>query len=760
MNNANLTVARSAALLLMLGAVEAQSAEVPKAPQQDAEKGANSQLEEIVVSATRREMSLQDVPLSITAFSQEELTAKGIVGYEGLGLETAGAVLNRPTQNFNNFSVRGVATNGYNANLQSTVAIYIDELPISANGNSTVLDPTLFDVERVEFLRGPQGTLFGSGSLSGAVRILTKSPNLNEFEAATLVDAGAVDSDALRQRYNGMVNIPLIEDELALRVVGFYRNEEGYLYNAGTDTENANALEAAGGRAILQWEPREDLSIRLMALHENSEPEDSSLTSPQLGSRVRISDRPDQFHANLKSYNATVTYELENATLTSSSTLSSFDQLFYVDLAGTFNHAIAFALDADAYDDTFVQEIRLVSDTGTAFDWAVGGFYFDKRRDVDYNYRSSPEFLEAAQITGLEDEYYQRFGTHINSRETAVFGELTWNASDVFWLTGGIRYGETEVQGFTEPGGYNSNYFATALSFVPGEVTTFPMEEVVGEKGKDRGPSYKLSASYKPADNLTSYATLSTGFRVPVVNARAGSVSQIDPNDIIIPDGADSDKLTNFELGLKGDWFDNRLSTNLAAYYINWEDIQVQANRVSDQIQFATNIGQARTMGFEFELNALLTDNLTVALTGSLNDSEVTDLTASEAAISGAEEGLQLAFPSFQGAAVMTYNFDIGSDTQGFITGSVQHVGGFPNQFPNVPGNPSAVSPTYGESDSYEKYNLSVGAYIGEDLTVTLYGENLADDDSITYIHPEGFFDSRFGTQQPRTYGVRVGYEL
>ena len=142
----------------------------------------------IVVTATRREMDVQDIPISVTAFSQEELTIKGIVGYEGLALETPGAVLNKPTANFNTFSVRGIATNGYGANLQNTVAVYIDELPISANGNSTQLDSTLFDVERVEFLRGPQGTLFGSGSLAGAVRILTKSPDLNDFDAETLVD--------------------------------------------------------------------------------------------------------------------------------------------------------------------------------------------------------------------------------------------------------------------------------------------------------------------------------------------------------------------------------------------------------------------------------------------------------------------------------------------------------------------------------------------------------------------------------------------
>jgi iron complex outermembrane receptor protein len=154
--------------------------------------GADSTLEEVLVTATRRPERLQDVALSISTLSQEQLTAKGIVGYEGLAAETPGVVLNRPSANFNNFTARGIATNGYGANLQSTVAVYIDELPISTIGNTTVLDPNLYDVQRVEFLRGPQGTLFGSGSLAGALRILTRNPQLDRFDASALVDSDSL----------------------------------------------------------------------------------------------------------------------------------------------------------------------------------------------------------------------------------------------------------------------------------------------------------------------------------------------------------------------------------------------------------------------------------------------------------------------------------------------------------------------------------------------------------------------------------------
>src|SRR3546814_1631381 len=140
--------------------VLAQEAEAPPADTAASDQPRDDN--DIIVTATRRTARLQDVPLSVTAFGQEELSDLGIVGFEGIAQNTPGIVVNRPTQNFNNFTARGINTNGYSAGLQTAVAIYVDELPISANGNSTILDPNLYDVGRVEFLRGPQGPLFGS----------------------------------------------------------------------------------------------------------------------------------------------------------------------------------------------------------------------------------------------------------------------------------------------------------------------------------------------------------------------------------------------------------------------------------------------------------------------------------------------------------------------------------------------------------------------------------------------------------------------
>ena len=762
----------------------------PAGPAAPATSNDDSASGEVIVTATRRNARLQDVPLAVTAYSQKELSQKGIVGYEGLALETPGIVLNKPTANFNNFTSRGIATNGYGANLQGAVAIYIDELPISSNGNSTILDPTLYDVERVEFLRGPQGTLFGSGSLSGAMRFLTKSPDLTKFDSSALVDIGLASGDSLRQRYNGMINIPLVDDKLGLRVVGSYRNEEGWTDNLGTGVHNSNTLEAYGGRAILLWKPVDRLSVRLMYMHENSNPKDSSLISPALGPNFRVSDRPDRFQGILNAYNATVEYEFDFAKLTSSTTYADYEGKFFVDLAGTFaaygppgpffrgstalyggttgiyGGPIPFRLDATGYDESFVQETRL-SSTGTGnFDWTIGGFYFWKRRDVDYVYRSSAPYLAALRVTsatGFDGDAYNKFGAHITSKELAGFGELTYRFSDQFWLTGGLRYGSTEAQAFTEAGGYNSNYLTAAitrqLGFPSPNVVRVDIPAAVGTKAEQSKLSWKASASYKPSSNMTMYATVATGFRTPIVNARAGAASVVDPTDIIIPPGATSDKLTNYEVGVKGRWLDGKLTANIAAYYIDWKNIQVQANRVSDQVQFATNIGGAYSKGLEFEVGIFPIPGLSIAANASFNRAKVNRLTASEAAISGAVDGARLASPKFQGSLSTRYNFDINPEMRGFVAGTVAHVGSFPGLFPRVPGRPTVIQPTYAFTEAFQTVNLSAGVTKGR-MTLTWYVENLFDNRDITYVHPESFISSRFAAQRPRTFGVRVGYNM
>lgn len=716
-------------------------------------------LEEIVVTATRRSERLQDVPISISVLTQAELSQKGIVGYEGIAREAPGAVLNVASDNNVRLTARGISTNGWGAGLQTTTTIYLDDLPLSSIGNTVTLNPNLYDIERVEFLRGPQGTLFGSGSLSGALRILTNSPDLTNYDASALVDVGYTDdSGSTRQRYNGMVNIPLVTDTLALRVVGFHRDEDGYIDNLGTNVKNSNTLKDSGGRAILLWQPTERLSVKLLGSYEDSHPEDSSLSNPTLGERKRYSTLPDFYTSKTQIYNATLNYRFDGADLTSSSTYSIADGQFVVDLAGTFARAIPFYLDDEAKTNTFVQEIRLVSDPGERFDWVLGAFYLDRHLDLIGEQRSSPEFLAARGITGLPaDATFNAFGSDTRAYEIAGFGELGYHITDKLTLTGGLRYGKYGAKVDTDAG-FNSAYFTYALLGIGGPLAPVPSAATSTKYPSAEKTSWKASLAYEASRDLMTYVTVSTGYRTPVYNARAGSVSIVNPNDLVIPSGAGSDDLTNYEIGLKAQWFEDKLTTNLAAYYINWENIQVQANRPSDSVQFATNVGRAASQGLEAEISLTPVRGLMFGLNVSLNEAKVKELTAQEAVISGAEADSRLASPRVQGSFFGAYNYKLGGNITGFSSFQVAHVGSFPNGFPNSPGT-QVRSPLYGDTDSYTYVNLQTGIGIDK-MTATLYVENLGNSDAVVYIHPEAFVDSRYSILRPRTYGVRVGYQF
>ncbi len=750
-------IAYAASLLALMIAAPAvaQTASTPKTSKgQDAE-----QVDEVVVTATRRSERLQDVPLSVTAFSQAELTKKGIVSYEGIARETPGVVLNQASDNNVRFTVRGISTNGWGAGLQTTTTVYVDELPLTTIGNTVTLDPNLYDVERVEFLRGPQGTLFGSGSLSGALRVLTKSPDLTGYDSSALADLGYTpDGKGVRQRYNAMVNLPLVKDQLALRLVGFYRNEDGFVDNVGTGVKNSNALKDVGGRAILLWKPNDRLSVRLLASYEDSDPKDASLTSPSLGERKRYSTIPDQYTSKTQIYNGTLEYQFDGAHLTSSSTYSIADGLFNVDLAGTFNLAVPFYLFDSATTKTFVQESRLASDPGGKFDWVVGGFYLHRDSDLYGEDRTNAAYLTAHKLTGLPGATFAQFGSDTRTYELAGFGELTYHLTDKLSATGGLRYGKYGGTVDTYAG-FNTQYFVYALYGLSGPLALTPNGTSTAKYPSAEKASWKVSLTYKPSHDLTTYATVSTGYRTPVYNSRAGSVSTVNPADLVIPAGAGSDNLINYEVGLKGRFLDGRMTAALAAYYIDWKNIQVQANRQSDSVQFATNVGRAASKGLEAEVSFTPVKGVLLGVNGSLNQAKVTELSPQEAVISGAVNGSRLASPHVQGSFFGTFTYALKGQTQGFTSFQIQHVGSFPNGFPNTPGTAGTLSPLYGNTDAYTYVNLQTGARFGR-LAVTLYGENLGNSRAVTYIHPGAFVYSRDAILRPRTFGVRLGYNL
>ena len=438
----------------------------------------------IVVTATRRSQRLQDVPMSVTAFSQAELTQKGIVGFEGIARETPGVVLDAASDNNLSLTARGISTNGYRAGLQTTTTVYLDELPLTTIGNTVTLDPNLYDVERVEFLRGPQGTLFGSGSLSGALRILTTEPGPHStIDTSALADIGwTPDGGGIRQRYNAHgQRARWSTTRSACASPASTGTRTAMSTTSALGIKNSNRLEDSGGRAILLWKPTDRLSIRLMGLYENSHPQDASLVTPSLGDRKRYTIIPDLYTSKTQLYNATIDYQFGFAHLTSSTSYAHQDGNFDVDLAGTFagtgpiQNAIPFLLYDHGIWKTFVQETRLVSAAGHRFDWTVGGYYLhrdlflDGRETVDPGLPGGASYHRAA---GRRDVRQIPAATpgHTSSR---AYGELTFNATAKLALTGGLRYGKYGATVDTFPG-FNSQYFIYALFGISGPLAIVP----------------------------------------------------------------------------------------------------------------------------------------------------------------------------------------------------------------------------------------------------------------------------------------------
>ncbi|MGV3480369.1 MAG: TonB-dependent receptor, partial [Sphingobium sp.] len=304
-------------LLLISAALIAPAAQAQAQPQ--AEQAA-AEGNEIVVTANRREETVQDVPSAVTAISEKEIQARGMDSFEGFARSVPGLTMNQGVKNRASFNIRGVATSLTGGNTQDPVAVYINETPVSDTFGAIVQpDLRLFDVERIEVLRGPQGTLFGSGSLGGTVRIITNKPDATAFEAAGRIDLGVTKGGAFRQRYDAMVNVPLVTDTLALRVVGYYRDEEGWVRNVRLGTRNDTV--DWGGRIALRWTPSDALTVKAEVIHQDSDPEDADAWNPALGKFKRSSAIPEPRRNNLTNYNLALDYSFEDfATLTASTT--------------------------------------------------------------------------------------------------------------------------------------------------------------------------------------------------------------------------------------------------------------------------------------------------------------------------------------------------------------------------------------------------------------------------------------------------------
>lgn len=696
-----------------------------------------ARLEEIVVTATKRAESLQDISSSVSAFTTDDILRQGFDSFQDFSRVVPGLTFNEVVKNRGVFNIRGLATNVTGGNTQDPVSVYLNETPITDTFGAAVQpDLRLFDVERIEVLRGPQGTLFGSGSLGGTVRIITNQPDTSKVEVAGRIDAGVSNGGNSQQRYDAMVNVPLIENELALRVVGYYRDEEGWVENLTLGTNNST--KDWGGRVSMLWQPGENFSAKLEAIYQDSDPNDGGRWNPALGEFNKSSSVAEGRPSELSNYGLTLEYDIDGfATLISATTYQESKTAVVADNGDLFGLGLPVLSKNKPWDsEFFTQEIRLVSNTNSNLEWIVGGFFIDRETNVNF----------LIEVPGLDDLVGNIIGSDaffdtlitLKSREIAAFGNISYRFAERWKISGGVRVFDTEVS-YDEPN-------RQVLNFLTFTYDTSSFLNV----GTDNDSTWRAGLSFEPNDDSMLYANIATGYRIGQANPNNGP-SLIDPNDYVIPETYGPDSSINYEIGAKTMLLDGRLIVNAAVFYIDWEDIQIDGTRVSDFRSFIANAGRAESKGVELELNMLPMEGLEIDLAMTWLDAEVTEV-PSDIIIPAAVGDTLPGLVDFKISGSVQYSWDAFVNKRMFARIDGQVVESSPNGFAN-----GGANPFFAISDAYENVNASVGL-IAENWELALYGKNLTDNNDFI-LNIGGQFPSPITTLRPLTVGVRFSFK-
>ena len=756
--------------------------------------------EEIVVTAILRETSLLEVPFSINAQTEEDIQRSGASTIEDLSRNVAGLAIQNLGPGQSQVSIRGVSAGQIirdQPGVKEQVGVYLDDSVISLSLFTPDID--LFDLNRVETLRGPQGTLFGAGSVGGTLRYITNQPRLDVVEGLVEGNLNLVDGDDIGGHLKGAVNVPL-GNTAAIRAVAYFTRFGGFidaLREGGGVDEDVNDGTRVGGRISLRWEPAPNITITPRFLYQeiradgfNRQEVYNLYANPFTTTRPAVTfDEREQFllldeefadDTMIADLNATI--DLGGVALTSISTYIDRDILVSRDasaLTGSVSVDLGFPtagvlLPSNLVDTTdlktFAQEVRLGSTSDGPLQWVIGAFYSDTDRfyrqrlpTPGYDAFTDARFgagTSAAVANGFPLNSPYNADLPYDIRQTAVFGEGSYDFGQ-FMLTAGARYYDFEEEREFNSGGLFSN----------------------GDNNVDRtssdGISPRVILTYEPTDNLRINAQASKGFRLGGVN---------DPLNIPLctggPNGVDAltygnrptyedETLWNYELGVRSQ--SRGVSFSAAAFYTDISNLQVTADAGTCSSRVVFNVPEAHTMGVELEFSVNPTPELELSFAGSLIeakfDSSVT--TTAGAVIAGIRDGNRLpSVPNLQLAATANYTVPVSADAEALFGVTFQHVGSRYSQPSDQENNPrSFVSglPFGGATGneativdlrlpSYQMINLNAGIEWTSGLGVLVYVNNLLDENALLSFDRERGGRARLGFNvgQPRVIGVTV----
>ena len=752
----------------------------------------NLLMEEIVVTATRRDSTIVEVPYNISAVSGEFIergkimtTGELLRGVPGANVIDFGA---RNAGNVNTIRIRGLAVDS-NINVDVAlsavppVSTYINDTPLYAN-------MVLKDLERVEVLRGPQGTLYGSGSLGGTVRYLTRRPVLGEFEGTAEGSfSGTKGSSGYNWDADVVLNIPMGETFAARLVAGYID------YDGVYDLPNAYALDNNGYpvapdgilaetaqyeyikdvdtvemtyvRAALKWEPNDQFEANFTYAYQKDEVGGRAMPTQgtdgwgdpyeryQTGSVQR-----EPSSRKLDMWSLEMNYDFGFATLTSST--SGYDQTgdsisentgfsaqngWLADYYGNYPRPMHSA-ERDYSDEAFIQELRLVSNNDSAVQWIVGAFYRDQdARSTQVNYlRNFYNWAWAAwDCCAVGDDDF-RYNREENFKDTALFGELTWNVTDAFHLTGGLRWFDQK---------YKNNTFMGV-----GLYDTFSVNDEVYLEDSDSDTLFKLNASWDFNETNMLYTTFSQGYRrggtnaVPLTGVFAESPAWLH----YAPDFTN-----NYEIGIKGTG--NSSFYNVSLFYVDWEDIQLNTATTYWGFYAAQNGSDAHTQGVEIEYDKYFGDNWHFNAGYAYTKGELdADMWSADDIYIVAPEGQKL-----PGLSEHTINAMI-ENIQDMSNGW-QWINRLSAYYQSDSENAISTSARFAQTlDSFSIWDLNSSVIIGE-WTVGLFVKNIFNELGVVGVYKEEYMGTSpeqnyYGNgaksivTRPRTIGVTVSFDF
>ena len=746
---------------------------------QDQARG-DAAIEEIIVTATKRgSLSVQEIPTSIKAFTGQTLEDLGITNVDDLTFQTPSLsfIDNGPGEQ--RLVVRGIQSAG-----QPQVGLYFDEAApppmqgASSDAGQFTPDLVLTDIERVEVLRGPQSTAFGVNSQTGVVRIITAKPDSQRFGAAGHVLFSDTRFGEGNWQVDGMVNAPIVRDKLAVRVVGYASRESGYIDNVrltqSVDKDDLNFNDTYGFRARVRYTPTDWITWDAMAWYQERTLGGDFDFFPEVGFLQQTSFTRENKDDDIELYNTTLNIDtsIVNITLTGMRYhrffANKFDSTPIIDLLGVdvpgddrFPGGVLPELAPAQTDqaqtvDSTLFEGRINSTHGGPFDWLIGGFWRSRQSDfqsfVPVTDPVTGEPLDTeptgvvndpvAGVDGIEGcspcVFAREADTFID--EKAIFGEIAYDFEGAtglpIELLFGLRWFENSIDNFGEevfpfllfsssPQGANDPAFSTEDELIK-----------------------KVNLSWRITDDDLAYFTWSQGFRLGGTN-QAGIVA--------IPEGFESDKVNNYEVGFKSTSWGGRLTVNAAGFIMNWDNLQVAGQDPTGAFGFTGNAGSAQVAGFETDITATPLDGL--LFRGGvtwLPERALTEDQVSDSIIAPGEEGdLIPQVPEWQANIFSRYDRNLPgrwSDLEGFVQVAATYLGTRFTQF-------RPTNPNFRQLDRFWLVNGSIGLnYPDFGASVRLFAQNMFNNLAEFNISASAEAPDALLPARPRTVGLEIRY--